>query len=122
MRADADAMTRAVQQLARNDEAVGKLLKNQNGQTSATAGNEFLTLSEDRYRLTVPAISAVFDIDRLRREHNELVGELCVRCGLPGARTVVDGILSTADFNCSSARALRTLPASTPEDEVEVDL
>ena len=46
----------------------------------------------------------VFEVDRLRREHNELVGELCVRCGLPGARSI-DGTLSIADFNFSSARA-----------------
>lgn len=164
MRADADAMTRAVVELARTDKAVGELIKNKDGQKSATARNEFLTLSDDRYRFSLPTIAVVFEIDRLRREHNELVGELCVRCDLPGARTVVDGILSIADFNLSSARArserakmlaeraqtrrdvdwialleefcqrvlqadrtgkpavdLRTLPASTPEDELQVE-
>src|SRR4029077_4721024 len=44
------------------------------------------------------------EIDRLRREHHELIGELSVWCDLPGARTV-NGTLSIADFNVSSARA-----------------
>ncbi len=60
--------------------------------------------SDGHYRLALPAIGVVFDADRLRREHQELVGELCVRCDLPGARTI-DGTLSIADFNLSSARA-----------------
>lgn len=65
---------------------------------------EFAVVSEDRYSLSVPEAGILFTIDRLRREHHELIGELSVLCNLPGARTV-DGILSTADFNFSSARA-----------------
>ena len=65
---------------------------------------DFLALGNDRYRLTLPASGTTFEIDRLRRDRHELVGELCVRCDLPGARTV-DGTLSIADFNVSSARA-----------------
>jgi hypothetical protein len=64
----------------------------------------FSVLDDDRYRLSLPQIGVVFEVDRLRRERNELVGELCVRCVLPGARTV-DGSLSIADLNLSSARA-----------------
>jgi len=65
---------------------------------------EFSALGDDRYRLSLPAMGVVFEVDRLRRERNELVGELAVRCDLPGALTV-DGSLSIADFNISSARA-----------------
>jgi hypothetical protein len=64
----------------------------------------FSVLDDDRYRLSLPQIGVVLEVDRLRRERNELVGELRVRCALPGARTV-DGNLSIADFNLSSARA-----------------
>src|SRR5262245_15567809 len=48
-----------------------------------------------------------FEVDRLRREHNELIGELTVYCNLPGARTIAntDGILTSGDFNFSSIRA-----------------
>ncbi len=74
------------------------------GRAAAIAGAEFLVLGDDHYRLFLPAIGTTFEVDRLRREHNELVGELCVRCDLPGAATV-EGNLSIADFNISSARA-----------------
>ena len=56
------------------------------------------------YRLSLNDIGITFEIDRLRRESHELIGELCVRCRLTGARTY-DGNLSIADFNLSSARA-----------------
>jgi hypothetical protein len=76
------------------------------GRTAATAGAEFSALGDDRYRFSMPAIGVVFEVDRLRRDHNELIGELSVCCGLPGARTIGnDGSLSIADFNFSSARA-----------------
>jgi hypothetical protein len=68
------------------------------------AGREFTATGDDRYRLSIPGIGVSLEIDRLRREHHELVGELSVRCELPGARTV-GGNLSIADFNFSSARA-----------------
>jgi len=69
-----------------------------------STAREFLAVSDDRYRLTLPGIGVEFEIDRLRRDHHELLGELAVRCDLPGARTV-DRCLSIADFNVSSARA-----------------
>jgi len=65
---------------------------------------EFSAIGEDRYRLKVPGIGITFECDRLRRDRHELVGELSVRCDLPGARAV-NGVLSIADFNLSSARA-----------------
>jgi len=93
------------QELVRAEDA--KLCAEQarkSGHAAVTAGAEFSGLNDDRYRLSLPAIGVVFEVDRLRREHSELIGELCVRCELPGARTF-DGTLSIADFNLSSARA-----------------
>lgn len=74
------------------------------GPSIERAAHKFERLSEDRYVLTMPQFGIVFEADRLRREHSELIGELCVRCKLPGTRTY-DGTLSIADFNLSSARA-----------------
>lgn len=62
------------------------------------------TGTSDRYRLNLPGLGIVLEVDRLRREHHELIGELAARCALPGARAV-NGVLSIADFNLSSARA-----------------
>jgi hypothetical protein len=59
------------------------------------------------YRLAVGDTGIVFDICRLRRERDELVGELTVRCPLPGARTIGD-VLSAGDFNLSSVQARTT--------------
>jgi hypothetical protein len=66
--------------------------------------NSFEQIGDDRYRLTLAECGVTFEVDRIRRERNELIGELGVRCELPGARTY-DGTLSIADFNLSSARA-----------------
>ena len=71
---------------------------------SGTMRHRFDILNEDRYRLVVPEISAIIEVDRLRRERGELIGELAVRCTLPGVRSY-DGTVSIADFNLSSARA-----------------
>jgi hypothetical protein len=70
----------------------------------AACKREFHTIDDDRYRLDVPEVGITVEIDRLRREHGELNGELSVSCDLPGARTY-DGSLSISDFNLSSARA-----------------
>jgi hypothetical protein len=64
----------------------------------------FTQITDDRFNLTLPEVGITFEVDRLRREHNELVGELCVRCKLPGVSTY-DGALSIADLNISSARS-----------------
>jgi hypothetical protein len=56
------------------------------------------------YEFEAPEYAVKFGVDRLRRERHELLGELTVTCGLEGARTV-NGVLSRADFNFSSARA-----------------
>ncbi len=54
------------------------------------------------YRYTLPGHNIVFEADRIRREHNELIGELTVRCDLPNA---VNGVLSVGTLNVSSVRA-----------------
>lgn len=46
----------------------------------------------------------MFDVERLRRQRDELIGELTVTCEIAGARTIGDDkILSLADWNLSSA-------------------
>lgn len=56
------------------------------------------------YRHELPAFALTLEVDRLRRDHHELIGELSVRCRLPGIKAV-NGLVNTADFNFSSARA-----------------
>ncbi len=70
----------------------------------AAMKRDFQAFGEDRYRMSLPDVGVVIEIDRLRREHHELWGELAARCELSGARTV-GGSLSIADLNVSSARA-----------------
>lgn len=66
---------------------------------------DFQSIDEGRYRLGVPELAVSLEIDRLRRERHELIGELSVSCHLPGAFANDDGTISVADFNMSSARA-----------------
>lgn len=56
------------------------------------------------YRLTMSGIGATFDLDRVQWFKNELIGELTVAIDLAGT-DAIDGILSCANFNASSARA-----------------
>jgi hypothetical protein len=72
---------------------------------AATVRRQFRALGETRYVFAIPDLQLELDVDRLRREKHTLVGELAVRCGLAGARTVNGNSLSVADFNLSSARA-----------------
>ncbi len=67
--------------------------------------NEFRRLGEGHYFLASPNLRLELEVDRLRREKHELKGELAVRCGLAGAKTVDGDSLSVADFNLSSGRA-----------------
>lgn len=71
----------------------------------AALPREFRALGDDRYRFTIADLGITVEVDRLRRERHELIGELCVRCELPGARSVNGDVLSLADLNLSSARA-----------------
>jgi hypothetical protein len=59
------------------------------------------------YRMSVTKADIVFTVNRLRREREELLGELIVTCPLAGARTV-NGVLSSGDFNLSSVQARAT--------------
>ncbi len=88
------------------------------GIATAQSAREFAPIGDDRYRLTLPDIGVIFEIDRLRRERNELIGELVVRCELPGAQAI-NGILSAANFNVSSARA-RTGRAKLLSDRANI--
>jgi hypothetical protein len=65
---------------------------------------EFSEIGDGHYRLAVIDLGICLDVERLRREHHELLGELSVACDVAGASTV-DGMLSVADWNLSSARA-----------------
>lgn len=68
------------------------------------AATVFGAMGEGSYRQEWEQFGITMDVDRLRRENNELWGELTVVCDLPGGQTY-DGPLSIADFNFSSARA-----------------
>jgi hypothetical protein len=69
---------------------------------------EFRQLGDGQYQLTVLELGVQLTVDRVRRDRgHELVGELAVACDLAGARAI-DGYLSVADFNLSSAQARGT--------------
>lgn len=65
---------------------------------------DFVRVADGHYRLELAQLGIEFIVDRLRRKWDELIGELSVKCALPGARTF-DGVLSVADLNLSSQRA-----------------
>ena len=67
----------------------------------------FTHVSDRRYVMTVAPLGVTFDLTRIRRDRNEFIGELLVRCTLAGARAV-EGVLSAADFNLSSLSARTT--------------
>lgn len=70
----------------------------------------FSEKGEQRYVLELRPAGIVFEVDRLRRERHELIGELqvVVNGQLPDARTVGAGILSIGDMNFSSVQARNT--------------
>lgn len=74
------------------------------GRQTPEAIRQFERISDGHYRWTLLPPGLSFDLDRMRRERHELVGELQVGCDLAGAHTV-NGILNTSDFNLSSAAA-----------------
>jgi hypothetical protein len=67
-------------------------------------GHAFMQNAEGMYRLSIPEYHIIVEIDRLRRESNELIGELVVKCGMPGVRSF-EGALAVGDLNVSSVRA-----------------
>jgi hypothetical protein len=94
--------TAAAEELCRLSEAAPEWKPKE--KDNRTSVHQFEQMADDRFRLTIPDTAVILEIDRLRRDHHELIGELCVRCNLPGM-TTYDGALSIADFNISSARA-----------------
>jgi len=74
------------------------------GSEQTAAHRDFQKLDEDRYRLTVPTLGTSLKIDRVRWEHNDLLGMLSIRCELAGAKTVYGDILSVAELNVSGPR------------------
>ncbi len=57
------------------------------------------------YELAVKDLAVTFTVTRVRNRYEEVFGLLSVRAEFRGARTIGDGILSSADFNLSSLRA-----------------
>lgn len=86
------------------DEELAKEMPRRRLPALAVVERQFETIAEDRYRFSIADLGLVIQIDRLRRDFGRLVGELCVRCDLPGARTY-NGILSIADFTVSDLRS-----------------
>lgn len=60
----------------------------------------FSEIESGHYQLTIMPLGIQFDIDRLRREHGELKGELCVRCDF--AKRSLEGVISIGDWNIST--------------------
>jgi hypothetical protein len=67
----------------------------------------FERIAADQYRLTHTEQRIVLEVSRLRRERQDVVGELAAFCGLLGARSVDGGAVHIANFNLSSATARR---------------
>lgn len=79
-------------------------------------------MGEGHYQLAVEQFSVTLEVERLRRERHELVGELTVTCQLAGAHTVTpDGLIHLADFNLSSAQ-VRNTRAKLLRERSEADL
>ena len=57
-----------------------------------------------KYKFDIPGSDITFTVERLRYERHELIGELTVQCGIPGAR-LIDNYLHIGDLNFSSVRA-----------------
>lgn len=70
----------------------------------AEAARVIFKAAGDRYSLADTERGIELQLDRLRRERHELIGELSVSCGIVGARAI-DGVLSIGTFNVSSPRA-----------------
>jgi len=82
----------------------------------------FRSVGESHYQLVIEQFSVTMDVERLRRDRQELVGELTVCCTLAGAHTVTpDGLIHLADFNLSSAVA-RNTRAKMLRERSEADL
>ena len=71
-----------------------------------TPAHDFLVLGEGLYRLEVPDLGIVLQVDRLRRKSGELIGELTATCNQkPAHRLDADDLIHASDLNLSSLRA-----------------
>lgn len=90
-----------------------------------TPAHDVIVVGEGVYKLDVADLGISFFMDRLRRRDDDLLGELSVRCDLPGARRVGDdGTLSVANLNLSSVRerqARASLLAERAQTQGHVD-
>jgi len=86
----------------RSEEDLNRM--SERGASADVPVDQFEVVAFGRYRLRVPRFALVIEIDRVRRDHHELIGELAVSSRLPGGKAV-GGALSIADLNVSSARA-----------------
>ena len=69
-------------------------------------GREFHQIADDAFQLTIPSLDVKLTVDRIRRERNELIGELTVLSGIAGGKRINDdGAIHIADWNLSSADA-----------------
>lgn len=81
-------------------------MKAATNQPSTVGGNrEWNAKPGIGYDFLIPDIGVYITLTRIRRDKNETIGLLTVKVTFRGARTVVDGMLSSADFNCSSLRS-----------------
>lgn len=64
----------------------------------------FQRIEPEGYRLTDAVHGIVLEVTRLRRERQDLRGELAVSCRMLGARQSEGGFVSVANFNLSNAR------------------
>lgn len=77
----------------------------ENVNTTVGGNREWIARPGIGYDLLIPDIGVYLTLTRIRRDKHETIGLLTVRVTFRGARTVIDGMLSSADFNCSSLRA-----------------
>src|SRR4029434_1972924 len=73
--------------------------------TAPTVMREFHRTEEGRFVWAMVPPGIMFELDRTRRDHHDLCGELTVRCDVAGAAKTPGGSLLTGDFNLSSVRA-----------------
>lgn len=64
--------------------------------------------TDGSYALAYPKEGVLFVLDRLRRQHEQLVGELRVESVAPAARTVCGRLVSFGELNLSSTQARST--------------
>jgi hypothetical protein len=75
---------------------------------SPTGPPEFQCLGEGHYQFATGSLDILIEVDRLRLERRELVGQLTVYCQLAGV-SMIEGKLSDATFNLSRLRDRREL-------------